>query len=95
MFSIVLIIAFGFAFNSLQSNTIAGAMVGAFGLDMGTLSPAGKLPTFDASQYPEIRSKLEPGAGTDAVLKREIPGLARLLVIGDFPLCRLRFGDRT
>src|SRR5690606_31816632 len=41
MFSIFLIIAFGFAFNSVQSNTIAGAMVGAFGLDMGTMSLAG------------------------------------------------------
>ncbi len=95
MFSTFLIIAFGFAFNSVQSNTIAGAMVGAFGLDMGTLSPAGKLPTFNASQYPEIHSKLEPGAGTDAVLKREIPGLARLPVSGDFPLFRSRPGERT
>ena len=41
MFSIFLIIAFGFAFNSVQSNTIAGAMVGAFGLDMGTMNLAG------------------------------------------------------
>ena len=41
MFSIFLIIAFGFAFNSVQSNTITGAMVGAFGLDMGTMSVAG------------------------------------------------------
>ncbi len=41
MFSIFLIIAFGFAFNSVQSNTITGAMVGAFGLDMGTMTVAG------------------------------------------------------
>ena len=41
MFSIFLIIAFGFAFNSVQSNTISGAMVGAFGLDMGTMPLAG------------------------------------------------------
>ena len=38
MFSIFLIIAFGFAFNSVQSNTIASAMVGAFELDMGTMN---------------------------------------------------------
>jgi AGCS family alanine or glycine:cation symporter len=57
MFSIFLIIAFGFAFNSVQSNTITGAR--------------------------------------DRTLKREIAGLARLLVIGPFPLCRLRPGDRT
>src|SRR5690606_18785234 len=41
MFSIFLIIAFGFAFNSVQSNTIASAMVGAFELDMGTMNLAG------------------------------------------------------
>src|SRR5690606_31732188 len=41
LFSIFLIIAFGFAFNSVQSNTITGAMVGAFGLDMGTTTVAG------------------------------------------------------
>ncbi|MDX9885533.1 alanine/glycine:cation symporter family protein [Thauera sp.] len=41
MFSIFLIIAFGFAFNSVQSNTISAAMVGAFGLDMGTMNLAG------------------------------------------------------
>jgi Na+/alanine symporter len=57
MFPIFLSIAFGFAFNSVQSNTITGAR--------------------------------------DRTLKREIAGLARLLVIGPFPLCRLRPGDRT
>ena len=41
MFSIFLIIAFGFAFNSVQSNTIASAMVGAFGLDLGSLTLGG------------------------------------------------------
>ena len=41
MFSIFLIIAFGFAFNSVQSNTITGAMVGAFGLDMGSIVVGG------------------------------------------------------
>ncbi|MBL8465579.1 MAG: alanine:cation symporter family protein [Thauera sp.] len=41
MFSLFLILAFGFAFNSVQANTIVGAMIGAFGLDMGTLHLAG------------------------------------------------------
>lgn len=33
LFSIFLIIAFGFVFNSVQANTISGAMQGAFGID--------------------------------------------------------------
>ncbi|ERI53184.1 sodium:alanine symporter [Pseudomonas sp. EGD-AK9] len=41
LFSIFLIIAFGFVFNSVQANTISGALIGAFGLDWGTLSIAG------------------------------------------------------
>ncbi len=40
LFSIFLIIAFGFVFNSVQANTITGAMVGAFG-SMGTMNLAG------------------------------------------------------
>ncbi|MCQ4348479.1 alanine:cation symporter family protein [Pseudomonas stutzeri] len=33
LFSVFLIIAFGFVFNSVQANTISGAMQGAFGVD--------------------------------------------------------------
>lgn len=48
MFSLFLILAFGFAFNSVQANTIVGAMIGAFGLDMGTLHLAGNEVTVAA-----------------------------------------------
>lgn len=41
LFSVFLILAFGFAFNSVQSNTIADTMVSAFRLDWGSLAFAG------------------------------------------------------
>jgi AGCS family alanine or glycine:cation symporter len=41
LFSVFLILAFGFAFNSVQSNTIADTMVSAFRLDWGSLGFAG------------------------------------------------------
>ncbi len=76
--------------------------------DYNTQRPAGKLPKFDASQYPESRNNQERGSGTEAGgaprraaaeaplhrTEAEIPGLARLLVIGDFPLFRSRPGER-
>ncbi|MCL4119394.1 UNVERIFIED_CONTAM: hypothetical protein GTU68_010970 [Idotea baltica] len=37
LFSVFLILAFGFAFNSVQSNTISAALISAFHIDWGTL----------------------------------------------------------
>ncbi len=43
LFSIFLIIAFGFVFNSVQANTISGAMIGAFNIDWGTFALMGSV----------------------------------------------------
>ena len=43
LFSIFLIIAFGFVFNSVQANTISGAMIGAFNIDWGTFTLMGSM----------------------------------------------------
>ncbi|OEO26710.1 sodium:alanine symporter [Pseudomonas sp. J237] len=43
LFSIFLIIAFGFVFNSVQANTISGAMIGAFNIDWGTFTLMGSV----------------------------------------------------
>ncbi|CAE6934180.1 putative transporter YaaJ [Pseudomonas marincola] len=43
LFSIFLIIAFGFVFNSVQANTISGAMIGAFNIDWGKFALMGSV----------------------------------------------------
>ena len=43
LFSIFLIIAFGFVFYSVQANTISGAMIGAFNIDWGTFTLMGSV----------------------------------------------------
>ena len=47
--------------NKLLTQTAFAKSVGVGQSYISKLVKAGKLPTFDANKYPEIRSKLAPG----------------------------------